>query len=82
MDQPIGFVSKGGEDKVCHLKRSIYGLMQSSRLWYVRFHETINLFNLSIVSENHLCMSRKQLEGLCFLPGKSMAYFRLGTTWR
>ena len=23
MDQPIGFVSKGQEDKVCHLKRSI-----------------------------------------------------------
>jgi len=26
MDQPIGFVSKGQEDKVCRLKRSIYGL--------------------------------------------------------
>ena len=25
MDQPIGFVSKGQEDKVCCLKRSIYG---------------------------------------------------------
>jgi len=24
MDQPIGFVSKGQEDKVCLLKRSIY----------------------------------------------------------
>jgi len=31
MDQSIGFVSKGQEDKVCHLKRSIYGLKQSSR---------------------------------------------------
>ena len=31
MDQPIGFVSKGQEDKVCHLKKSIYGLKQSSR---------------------------------------------------
>jgi len=32
MDQPIGFVSKGQEDKVCRLKRSIYGLKQSSRV--------------------------------------------------
>ena len=31
MDQTIGFVSKGQEDKVCCLKRSIYGLKQSSR---------------------------------------------------
>jgi len=31
MDQPIGFVSKGQEDKVWHLKRSIYGLKQSFR---------------------------------------------------
>jgi hypothetical protein len=30
-DQPIGFVAKGKERKVCHLKRSIYGLKQSSR---------------------------------------------------
>ena len=26
MDHPIGFVSKGQEDKVCRLKKSIYGL--------------------------------------------------------
>jgi len=31
MDQPIDFVSNGQEDKVYHLKRSIYGLKQSSR---------------------------------------------------
>ena len=31
MDQPIGFVTKGQEHKVCRLKRSIYGLKQSSR---------------------------------------------------
>jgi len=31
MDQPIGFVSKALEDKVCRLNRSIYGLKQSSK---------------------------------------------------
>jgi len=44
MDQPIDFVSKRQEDKVCCLKRSIYGLKQSSRLWYFRFYETIIFF--------------------------------------
>ena len=31
MDQPQSFVAKGQERKVCKLKRSIYGLKQSSR---------------------------------------------------
>ena len=31
MDQPIGFVIKDQEYKVCKLKRSIYGLKQLSR---------------------------------------------------
>lgn len=31
MEQPEGFVIKGQEDKVCCLKKSIYGLKQSSR---------------------------------------------------
>jgi hypothetical protein len=31
MDQPIGFVVKGQERKVCRLNQSLYGLKQSSR---------------------------------------------------
>ena len=33
MKQPEGFVVKGQEHLVCKLKRSIYGLKQSSRCW-------------------------------------------------
>ena len=31
IDQLLGFVAKGQYDKMCHLKRSIYGLKQSSK---------------------------------------------------
>ena len=31
VDQPVGFVAKGQERKVCKLKQFIYGLKQSSR---------------------------------------------------
>ncbi|KAL1556436.1 Retrovirus-related Pol polyprotein from transposon TNT 1-94 [Salvia divinorum] len=37
MTQPEGFVVPGKEDYVCKLKKSLYGLKQSPRLWYKRF---------------------------------------------
>lgn len=41
MAQPKGFEVPGSEDKVCMLKRSIYGLKQSSRQWYKRFGQSM-----------------------------------------
>jgi len=67
MDQPIGFVSKGQEDKVCHLERSIYGLKQSSRSWYFKFHESITSFGLTMVSEDYCVYVKKTTRGIMFL---------------
>ena len=33
MVQPLGFIKPGEENKVCRLKRSLYGLKQSGRCW-------------------------------------------------
>ena len=53
MDQPIGFITKGNEHKVCRLKRSIYGLKQSSRQWHLRFHDSITSFGFEMIEEEH-----------------------------
>jgi len=67
MDQAIGYVSKGQEDKVCRLKRSIYGLKQSSRSCYFRFYEAITSFSFAMVSEDHCVYVKRTTREIIFL---------------
>ena len=44
MKQPEGFIEPGNEHLVCKLNRSIYGLKQASRQWYLKFDSVISCF--------------------------------------
>ncbi|KAL4360740.1 hypothetical protein GQ457_04G014980 [Hibiscus cannabinus] len=44
MDLPPGSEKKFGEDKVCRLKKSLYGLKQSPRAWFERFGKVIKRY--------------------------------------
>ncbi|TYK11050.1 gag/pol protein [Cucumis melo var. makuwa] len=44
MVQPEGFIQKGQEQKVCKLKKSIYGLKQVARSWNIRFDTAIKSY--------------------------------------
>ena len=41
MDLPPGFEGKLGPNKVCKLKKSLYGLKQSPRAWFERFGKVV-----------------------------------------
>ena len=42
--QPEGFVDPKGANKMCKLQRSIYGLVQASRSWNIRFDKLIKAY--------------------------------------
>ena len=53
MEQPIGFIVKGQEDKVCKLLISLYGLKQASRQCNLRFHRVIISYYFKMIEEDY-----------------------------
>ena len=45
MKQHKGFSSSASDNLVSRLNKSIYGLKQASRQWYLKFHKVITLFS-------------------------------------
>jgi hypothetical protein len=43
----------GHEQKVYKLRRSLYGLKQSSRQWYLKFHEAIMEIGFKVSPQDH-----------------------------
>ena len=62
MKQPEGYITNNQECKVCKLKRLIHGLKQSTRQWYLRFHESMMTYGFLMTEEDH-CVYVKRLEG-------------------
>ena len=58
MIQLEGFGNPKGTNKVCKLQRSIYGLVQASRSWYIRFDELIKAYSF-IQTCSEACIYKK-----------------------
>ena len=69
MMQPEGFVDPKNADKVCKLQRSIYGLVQASRSWNIRFDEMIKAFGF-MQTYGEACVCKK-------VSGSSVAFLIL-----
>ena len=69
MMQPEGFVDPQNANKVCKLQRSIYGLVQASRSWNIRFDEMIKAFGFA-QTYGEACVYKK-------VSGSSIAFLIL-----
>ena len=58
MMQPEGFVDPIDPNKVCELQQSIYGLVQASRSWNIRFDELIKAYSF-IQTCDEACIYKK-----------------------
>ena len=67
MAQPKGFVMEGKERLGCRLKKSIYGLKQASRWWYLKFDQTIKNFGFKENVEDNCAIQSLRMGSLSFL---------------
>ena len=58
MMQPECFLNPKGANKVCKLQRSIYGLVQASRSWNIRFDSVIRAYGF-IQTCGEACIYKK-----------------------
>ena len=58
MMQPEGFVNPKGANKICKLQRSIYGLVQASRSYNIRFDKLIKGYSF-IQTCGEACIYKK-----------------------
>ena len=67
MKQQEGFSSSEGEHLVCKLKKSINGLKQASRQWYLKFHEVIASFGFKDNIMDQCIYQKVSGSKICFL---------------
>jgi hypothetical protein len=60
MKQPKGFVVKRKKQLVCKLKRSLYVLKQSSRIWYHNFDTYILILGFVRRKVDHCIYSKEE----------------------
>ncbi|GJW28810.1 zinc finger, CCHC-type containing protein [Tanacetum coccineum] len=58
MNQPLGFILSGNENKVCKLVKSLYGLKQAPKQWHQKFDE-VGLSNGYLLNQADKCVYNK-----------------------
>ena len=67
MEQPLGFVAQGEIGRVCRLRKSLYGLKQSPRVWFGKFSQAIEEFGMQKSKSDHSVFYRNSSSSIILL---------------
>ena len=68
MDPPPGFQAEGEyAGKVCRIRKSFYGLKQSSKAWFSHFNEVILSMEFVHCHYDHTCFIHPRSDGRCII---------------
>ena len=65
MEQPPSFVAQGESGFVCKLRRSLYGLKQSTRAWFSWFSSVVQEFGMIRSAADHSVFYHYSSTGKC-----------------
>ena len=63
MELPSGFEGNIDKNKVCRLRKSLYGLKQSPRAWFERFGKVVKSHGYSQSQADHTMFYKHSNEG-------------------
>ena len=66
-EQPLGFVAQGGIGRVYRLRKSLYGMKQSTRAWFGKFSQAVEKFGIQKSKSDHSVFYRNSSSGIILL---------------
>ena len=67
MEQPPRFVAQGEIGRVCRLRKSLYGLKQSPHVWFGKFTQVVEEFDMQMSKSNYSVFYRNSNSGIILL---------------
>ena len=78
MSQPEHYIVKGKESFVCRLKKSLYGLKKSPRMWYLKFDAFVLSIGFVRLKFDHCVYFRPENDAFLLLHYMLMICYYLG----
>ena len=67
MEQPLGFIAQEEIGRICRIRKSLYGLKHSPRVWFGKFSQVVEKFVMQKSKSNHSGFYKNSSSGIIML---------------